>query len=170
MLFITERKTQQTDLIAHTVLSMVSLFVVASFDEVAKFQEDDFKSFLEDARNKGFMQLQHSKDLDELIEVSRTRKGFLIKASVTEKLAPVEVLTLAPTAPLTASKSGATVATDEVFKPVPGFPNYEMSEKGNLRNVKTGAILDPKGGYKLYRDGEMERMTQKGLLSRCGFN
>lgn len=87
MLYITERTTRQTDLRDNSVLLMVSLFVVAYPHEVEQARgDDDFKSFVEKARSEGRLILskaglsQHS---EELIEVSETRKGFLIKVSVT---------------------------------------------------------------------------------------
>lgn len=77
MLYITERKTEQHDLIAGTVLNMISLFVVAYPDEVAKCQEDNFVSFLKHARSEGRMVWAGPED--EVVEVKLTRRGFLIK-------------------------------------------------------------------------------------------
>lgn len=92
MLFITERKTTQTDHRFGTVLNMVSLFVVAYDHEVEKFQEDNFVSFLTDARSKGYLVLDGNLENYENVEVSRTRKGFLIKVwTLTNPLTTTEV-------------------------------------------------------------------------------
>lgn len=83
MIYITERKTEQTDLRNGAVLHMVSLFVVAYPHEVAEFEKDDFKSFVEQAKKDGRLLLDNvDPSVEGAIEVSRTSKGFLIKRSV----------------------------------------------------------------------------------------
>lgn len=92
MLFITERKTSQTDIRHGTLLTMVSLFVVAYDHEVEKFEEDNFVSFLADARSQGYLVLDGNLENYENVEVSRTRKGFLIKVwTLTNPTTAVEV-------------------------------------------------------------------------------
>lgn len=86
MLYITERSTKQTDLRDNTVLTMVSLFVVAYPHEVEEYEQDDFASFLTKARQDGRLLLDVPEGSTEMVEVSRTRKGFLIKCSVTTQL------------------------------------------------------------------------------------
>lgn len=96
MLYITERSTKQTDLRTNTVLTMVSLFVVAYPHEVEKFEEDNFASFLAKAREDGRLLLGVPEGTMEMVEVSRTRKGFLIKCStITEPVAETAVDPLA---------------------------------------------------------------------------
>ena len=47
---------------------------------------------------------------------------------------------------------------DTIWKTVPDFPNYEVNERGRIRNIKTECTLQPRDdgrGYKrvtLYRD------------------
>ncbi len=83
MITITERKTEQTDLRTGFVLHMVSLFVVASQEEIEKLKEDDFKTFIAEQRAEGRLLLPEAvRDHQELVEVKYTRKGFLIKCSV----------------------------------------------------------------------------------------
>jgi hypothetical protein len=157
MLFITERSTKQRNLTDGSVLSMVSLFVVAYPHEVAKFEEDEFKSFLEEARKQGRMKLDVPEGMTETVEVSQTRKGFLIKASVIDFVADAE------TKPTTLDQVFAEHEADldaEKYRPVKGYANYEFSNKGNLRNVKTGNLVKRDGNrFKVSQDGQSASLS-----------
>lgn len=39
---------------------------------------------------------------------------------------------------------------EEVYKPIEGFPNYNVSNFGNVKNVNTNKILKPISTLKMY--------------------
>lgn len=59
----------------------------------------------------------------------------------------------------------------EFFKEIDGYPNYEVSNLGNVRNKKTGKVLRPGrcgGGYllvHLYKDGKVEHFKVHRLVA-----
>lgn len=57
-----------------------------------------------------------------------------------------------------------THKTLKVYVAVPGFPNYEFSRRGNLRNIATHQILKPaKGIYSLSNAGKKKSMGRVAL-------
>ena len=61
----------------------------------------------------------------------------------------------------------------ETWKTIKGFPNYEVSTYGNVRNVKTGRILKPvknNRGYlqvRLFNNGKSQSLLVHVLVSKA---
>lgn len=61
--------------------------------------------------------------------------------------------------------------TEETWKPVPGFPNYQIAPSGVVRLVRTGSILPVYRDHKkrlfvnLVREGQQFRRVVKLLRS-----
>lgn len=157
MLFITERSTTQSDLRNGQVLQMVSLFCVA-YPHEAFAVEQDKQAFVDKARQEGRLLLTNPTNQPETIEMSRTRKGFLIKVWYIDHVGQVPAPTTLEEAFNQHEKAidaKTQAEKEEVFKPIRGFENYEFSNKGNVRSVKTGNLIRRDGNsYRLYKDGE----------------
>lgn len=142
MLFITERKTAQRDLITGSILHMVSLFVVADQHEIFDAEGDTYKRLIADANSRGLLILPKIENMEPTLEASRTRKGVLLKLSVTE---------LFPSEAKTPDVAPPKEENEPEFKPLKDLPNYEVSKDGRIRNIKLNKLMTPKGPNRIYK-------------------
>jgi hypothetical protein len=136
---------------------MVSLFCVAYPHETVEVKSDP-AAFIAGVRAEGRLLLDNPAKVEETIELSETRKGFLIKVSFVDHVGAVADQPLKTLDQVFTEHEAAIDA--EKYRPVKGFANYEFSNKGNLRNVKTGNLVKRDGNrFKVSQDGQSASLS-----------